>query len=279
MVYDNKIEINCRTLKKKAKNRNTFRSYAFVSFAIFLLSYILIAYYADKLDAQIIVLLVIIAFISLISFMYSNSKLRSTNFSLKEWIIYDAQNLKNSIIEMDTESISKKVYELSKNFVNYGKTQNDDFNFNKISIKSKETLGNIMDSIYPTSIQKNENGEYVIYTEESRDNLNKIITNLDNLTLCIINENFLDYEFDGTGLLHVGTDINSIKTVSYLVKSANSIKNIYKTSSSFNYIINSMMIAIIIFLPNIYFDVLSVKDILYISVTAALGMGYAKSKN
>jgi hypothetical protein len=77
----------------------------------------------------------------------------------------------------------------------------------------------------------------------------------------------------------VGTDINSIKTVSYLVKSANSIKNIYKTSSSFNYIINSMMIAIIIFLPNIYFDVLSVKDILYISVTAALGMGYAKSKN
>jgi hypothetical protein len=40
-----------------------------------------------------------------------------------------------------------------------------------------------------------------------------------------------------------------------------------------------MMIAIIIFLPNIYFDVLSVKDILYISVTAALGMGYAKSKN
>ena len=127
MVYDNKIEINCRTLKKKAKSRNTFRSYAFVSFAIFLLSYILIAYYADKLDAQIIVLLVIIAFISLISFMYSNSKLRSTNFSLKEWIIYDAQNLKNSIIEMDTESISKKVYELSKNFVNYGKTQNDDF--------------------------------------------------------------------------------------------------------------------------------------------------------
>lgn len=279
MVYDNKIEINCRTLKKKAKSRNTFRSYAFVSFAIFLLSYILIAYYADKLDAQIIVLLVIIALISLISFMYSNSKLRSTNFSLKEWIIYDAQNLKNSIIEMDTELISKNVYELSKNFVNYDKTQNDDFNFNKISIKSKETLGNIMDSIYPTSIQKNENGEYVIYTEESRDNLNKIITNLDNLTLCIINENFLDYEFDGTGLLHVGTDINSIKTVSYLVKSANSIKNIYKTSSSFNYIINSMMIAIIIFLPNIYFDVLSVKDILYISVTAALGMGYAKSKN
>lgn len=136
-----------------------------------------------------------------------------------------------------------------------------------------------MDYIYPTLIQKSENGEHVIYTEESKGNYEKIIANLDNLVLCMIEESFLDYEFDDTELLHVVTDINSIKKDTYLVKSTNGIKNIYKSSFSLNYILNSLMIAIIIFLPNIYFDVLSVEGILYISVTAALGMGYVKSKN
>lgn len=277
MVYNNKIEVNYRALKKKAKNRNKFRKYTFVSFAVFILSYILIISYAEKVSAQITFFL--IAFGSLVSFLYYTSKFNSTDLSLKEWIIYDAQNLKISIIEMDTESINKRVYDISKNFDNYDKTRRDDLHFNKSSRKSKEMLDYILNYIYPTSIQKDLDGEYVIYTEGGNENLSKIITNLDNLTLSIIDENFLDYKFDEKGLFHEKIDINSIQTANFIGKNIKYLKSAYENKNSYHYIINSSIIAVIIYFLNIYFDVLSVKDILYISLTAAVGMDYAKSKN
>ncbi len=279
MVYSNKIEVNYRTLKKKAKNRNNFRTFAFVSFAVFFISYILIISYAEKMSIQITYFLIAIAVGSIISFLYYNNKLNSTNFSLKEWIIYDAQNLNNSIRDMDIESINKRVYDLSKNFANYDESQRDDLYFNKSSRKSKEILDYITNYIFPTSVQKGLDGGYVLYTEEGSGNLEKIITNLDNLTLSIIDENLLDYEFDEKGLFYKKIDINSIKTVGLIDKNINAFKSTYENKNSYHYIINSLVIAIIIYILNIYFDVLSIKDILYIALTAAVGVGYAKSKN
>lgn len=90
MVHNSKIEVKYRTLKKKAQNRNNFRKYAFVSFAVSLLSYILIIYYAEIISVQTFCFSIAIAFGNAFSFLYYNYKLNSNHFSLKEWIIYDA---------------------------------------------------------------------------------------------------------------------------------------------------------------------------------------------
>ena len=70
MVHNSKIEVKYRTLKKKAQNRNNFRKYAFVSFAVLLLSYILIISYAEIVSVQTFYFSIAIAFGSAFSFLY-----------------------------------------------------------------------------------------------------------------------------------------------------------------------------------------------------------------
>jgi hypothetical protein len=199
-------------------------------------------------------------------------------FSLKESIIYNAQNLKNIINTKEYDIIQKNFFNLIEDLIDYEKYNDVDFYFDKNRKKVKEVLNYLKDYIYPTLSQKNKNieDEYKIYAEENKNKLQKILLFLDDFTLSLIKETFLDIKLDKDDLIYEETDLNSLKEHSFIFKSKNYISRLYDTSLPFRYIINFLVIFFIAYTINQFLSITNISNILTVSAMAAAGMTRSK---
>ncbi len=171
MNYDDDIEFKYQFLKKKRNNRSRYSIYSIASLILFGILYITAIILTGII--QVYLLLPIVAL--LIMFVYFNKRKNLYMFSLKESIIYKAQNLKNIINTKEYDLIQKNFFNLIEDLIDYEEYNDVDFYFDKNRKKVKEVLNYLKDYIYPTLFQKNIEDEYKIYAEENKNNLQKIL--------------------------------------------------------------------------------------------------------
>jgi hypothetical protein len=269
MNYNNELEIEYRALKKKINMADRYALYSLIGFILAFGSYFFLLIKSNSIDFIMIIIIVIA--IGLIS-VYFATKGESYKFSVKELIIYDVQNLKNTIRNKERSLISKNFLELAKDLTDYTEYSTDDLHFKKNRKKVKGILNYLKDYIYPTLTQKNSEGEYCIYLEENKIILDNILSHLDNLTLSLLHETFLDYKLDKTNLIYEKTKLNSIEEHSPITKNLNYIKRLYNISLPFRYTIHFLVIFSIIYSINEFSNIIKISEILIITAAVSAGM-------
>lgn len=268
MNYNNELEIEYRALKKKINMQDRYALYSIIGFILAFGSYFFFLIKSNSID--FIMIIIIFIAIGLIS-VYFATKGESYKFSVKELIIYDVQNLKNTIQNKEYSLISKNFLELAKDLTDYAEYSTDDLHFEKNRKKIKEILNYLKDYIYPTLTQKNSEGEYCIYLEENKIILDNILSHLDNLTLSLLHETFLDYKLDPTNLIYE-TNLNFIEEHSPITKNLNYIKRLYNISQPFRYTIHFLMIFSIIYSINEFSNIIKISEILFLTAAVSAGM-------
>jgi hypothetical protein len=280
MNYDNEIEFKYQFLKKKRDRKNRYNSYALISILLFIIGYPIVLINQNVLtsanyNSYFPILLGILLFLGIL-FIFFKKKADSNQFSTKESLIYYTQNIKNIINSKEYDLIQKNFLKLIEELIEYEKYNDNDLYFDKNRKKIREVLNYLKDYLYPTLIQKNSDGEYIVYSEDNKPKLQGVLHFLDYLTLSLINETFLDLKLDKKDLIYEETDINSIKESSIIINYKNNILKLYDTSLPFRYIINFLVIFFIVYSINQFFYITNISNILTVSAVAAAGMTRSK---